>query len=293
MAIGVAIGVAAPAAAAQQQRPTGTARVIVHGVPDVESVRVRTMDTFRHGDGMQGQSLPTPRMLDPQRLEVGCPAGSACEVNLRTKGGDRLSFEVFAMDPEVVVDLDVDGRRVQVDYRDDDGRSATMAAIAEDAHTLAEACAATPRRAVTAAFAQRDLLRKARDRRDPLMADVATMALAEGRCIAMPEDAEITEAVLDVDPDAAAIAWWPGGLVDAATRVEPARGWAKIDAAVASAPRPEQAGTLLFVAYMRATERGNVDARDLALARLRVPSLSRTRGRQAAEKQERFREQTR
>ena len=197
------------------------------------------------------------------------------------------------MDPEVVVDLKVDGRRVQVDYRDEASRSAMMSAIAEDAHTLAEACGASPRRTVTAAFAQRDLLRKANNRRDPMMADVAMMALAEGRCVAMPEDAEITEAVLDADPDAAAIAWWPGGLVDAATRVEPTRGWAKIDAAVASLPRPEQAGALLFVAYMSASENGNADARELALARLRVPSLSRTRGRQAAEKQERFRERTR
>lgn len=292
-AMGVAAGMSSTARAAQQQRPTGTSRVVVHGVPQVESVRVRTMDTFRRGNGMQGEALPTPRMLDPERLQLGCPAGSACAVNLRTPDGDKVSFEVFAMDPEVVVDLDVDGRRVDVSYRDADSRSATMSAIATDAHTLADACEASPRHAVTAAFAQRDLLRRARDLTDPLMADVAMMALAEGRCVAMPEDDEITEAVLDIDATAAAVAWWPGGLVDAAARVEPTRGWAKIDAAVASLPRAEQAGTLLFVAYMSATESGDADARSLALARLRVPSLSRTHGRRAAEKQERFRARTR
>jgi hypothetical protein len=212
-------------------------------------------------------------------------------VQLRTPDGAKYRVEVFAMEPTVEVEL-TPGRAdtLRVTYRDTSSRSAEMAAVAASARDLADACAAGHE--VTALFKQHDLRRRTRDG-DPLVADVAALALAEGRCRPMPDDAAVNEAVLSLAPDNPALRWWPGGLVAAANAVEPDRGWAKIDAVVSAQPKPEHAGNLLFVAYVAATEGGDPTGRDQALQRLRTPTLSATQARRAAETHERFRRATR
>jgi hypothetical protein len=279
---GLVLGLAHASTAAAARPSVGTSRVVLFGAPEVTSVHVVSMETFRRGEGTAGAPMPTPRMLDADRVEVACPTRAACSIRLVTADGRKLSAEVFAMEDRVELDVAAVATHpgtLRVTYREPNSASAAMAAIASDARALARACDDAPARSVTAAFIQRDLLARTRQRRHPLAADVATLALAEGRCAPMPEDEQITEAALAVPTaspsgEPVALAWWPGGLVEAAGRVDARRGWATIDAAVASLARPEPASALLLAAYLAANATGDSAARQSALARLHSPALS-------------------
>jgi hypothetical protein len=268
--------------------PDGTTFVVVHGdFVGVDSVRVMPVRQLTRGspastDG-SAAALVRPHA---QGLAAPCPTGIACLLAWREPGGAVRAALVFAMEPRVEVALDPSrpsAHLFHVAYPDPVSTSAALGVIAENARALAIACEDVDAGAREAARArQSQILQTARTDKRALVRGVAWLALAEGRCVPTPDDAEITAATLAIDPSARAIALWPAGLAIEGDRAREEGGIAIVAAASERQPDPEAGAMLWRTLAKEALERGDETAHARAMARLAAPPFDRTKTSQVA-----------
>jgi thiol-disulfide isomerase/thioredoxin len=263
-----------------------TSTLVVHGIPANTSMLI-AMPVQAYSAGLATPRPADRRELRPTagRVEVPCPRGTACMLVGRTPQGPFVA-QIFASEPVVAVDLSPGEPTMHVQYRDPASVSSRLGETLAKAQALHAACTGDPVDLERARSIQDDLWARARGGADSRSRELATLALAAGRCVDTPRDDAITETVLAMPPDV--VIWWPGALADAAGRVDPQRGWAIVDAVVAAEPDPERAAAIVSASLYAAERDGDATRMAQSRERLDAPELARTHVAKSVATTERF-----